>query len=70
MNVLVIKTMSDDSKVRSFLNYPIKNDALTAFYNELAYATSSPDIEGVVVELINDEGRVEKCERYARNSGE
>ena len=64
MNLLTIKTMSDGQKIRSFLNYPSYNDALCAFYNELAYATASEDIVGVMVELIDDEGHVRKCEKY------
>ena len=64
MNLLTIKTMSDGQKIRSFLNYPSYNDALCAFYNELAYATASEDIVCVMVEIIDDEGHVKKHERY------
>lgn len=64
MNLLTIKTMSDGQKIRSFLNYPSYNDALCAFFNELAYATASEDIVGVMVEIIDDEGHVSKCDRY------
>ena len=66
MNVLTIKTMNDGSIIRSLLNYETENDALCAFYNELAYAVASPDIKGVMVELITDDGHVKKCERYER----
>lgn len=66
MNVLTIKTMNDNSIIRSLLNYPTEDDALSAFYNELAYATSSENIEAIVVELIDDNGHVKKCDRYSR----
>ena len=64
MNLLTIKTMNDGSIIRSLLNYETENEALCAFYNELAYAVASPDIKGVMVELITDDGYVKKCERY------
>lgn len=64
MNLLTIKTMNDGSIIRSLLNYETENGALCAFYNELAYAVASPDIKGVMVELITDDGHVKKCERF------
>jgi len=66
MNLLTIKTMNDGSIIRSLLNYENENGALCAFYNELAYAVASPDIRGVMVELISDDGHVKKCERFAK----
>lgn len=64
MNLLTIKAMNDGSIIRSLLNYETENEALCAFYNELAYAVASPDIKGVMVELITDDGHVKKCERF------
>lgn len=66
MNLLTIKTMNDGSIIRSLLNYETENEALCAFYNELAYAVASPDIKGVMVEMISDDGYVSKCERFER----
>ena len=66
MNLLTIKTMNDGSIIRSLLNYETENEALCAFYNELAYAVASPDIKGVMVEMITDDGYVKKCERFER----
>lgn len=65
MNLLTIKTMVDGTIIRSFLNYDTENEALGAFYSELSYTVASPDIRGVVVELITDDGHVKKCERLA-----
>ena len=64
MNLLTIKTMNDGSIIRSLVNYETENGAICAFYNELAYAVASPDINRVMVELITDDGHVTKCERY------
>lgn len=66
MNLLTIKTLSDNSIVRSLLNYPTENEALAAMYYELWYSTSNESVKAVVVELIDDNGRVVKCERYER----
>lgn len=66
MNLLTIKTMNDGSIIRSLLNYETENETLCALYNELAYAVASPDIRGVMVEMISDDGHVKKCERYIK----
>lgn len=66
MNLLTIKTLSDNSIVRSLLNCPTENDALAAMYYELWYSTSDESVKAVVVELVDDNGRVVKCERYER----
>ena len=64
MNLLVIKTLTDGTIARSLVNYPSENEALSALYYELWYATSNTDVFSAVAELISDDGRVAKCERY------
>ena len=64
MNLLVIKTLTDGTIARSLVNYPSENEALSALYYELWYATSNTDVYSVVAELVSDDGRVAKCERY------
>ena len=64
MNLLVIKTLTDGTIARSLVNYPSENEALSALYYELWYATSNTAVFSVVAELISDDGRVAKCERY------
>lgn len=66
MNLLVIKTLTDGTMARSLLNYPSENDALSALYYELWFATSDTNLRAIMVELISDDGRVVKCERFAR----
>ena len=64
MNLLIIKTLTDGTVARSLLNYPTENEALSALYYELWYATSNADVVSVVAEIITDYGNVTKCERY------
>ena len=64
MNLLVIKTLTDGTITRSILNYPTENEALSALYYELWYATSNDNVVSVVAEIITDYGNVTKCERY------
>lgn len=64
MNLLIIKTLTDGTVTRSLLNYPTENEALSALYYELWYATSDENIFSIVAEIITDYGNVTKCERY------
>ena len=64
MNLLIIKTLTDGTITRSILNYPTENEALSALYYELWYATSNADVISIVAEIITDNGNVTKCERY------
>lgn len=66
MNLLKITTRNDGQIIRSLLNYPSENEALSAMYYELWYATSDENTRSIMVELISDEGRVVKWERYFR----
>lgn len=64
MNLLTIKTMKDGNVVREFLHYDSFTAALTALYYALWVATSDPNTASYTAELVSDDGRVEKCERY------
>ena len=65
MNLLLIKTLTDGTITRSILNYTTENEALSALYYELWYATSNDSgIASIVAEIITDYGNVTKCERY------
>lgn len=66
MNLLKITTMNDGQIIRSLLNYPSENEALSAMYYELWYATSDENTRSIMVEMISDDGRVTKCERFER----
>ena len=64
MNLLTIKTLKDGSIERAFLNYTNYTDALSALYYALWVASSDQNVTVFVAELISDDGRVDKCERY------
>lgn len=66
MNLLKVTTMTDGQIFRILVNYSTENEALAAMYYELWYATSDANTQAIMVELISDDGRVTKCERYAR----
>lgn len=66
MNLLTIATHKDGTFARQLLNYPTYDEALTALYMALASAIANENVSRYVAELIADDGRVEKCERYAK----
>ncbi len=71
MNLLIIQTLNDRTVARNFISFTEgtevenENAATSRLYSECAYA-SSPDtpICKIVAEIITDEGRVKKCERW------
>lgn len=65
MNLLVIKTLKDGQIIRTLMNYPTENEAMSALYYELWYSTSDTNVTSVVAELITDNGNVTKCERWS-----
>lgn len=66
MNTLKIAVLKDGTIARQLLNYPTKNDALSALYSELNFATANPNCVSCIMEMIDDNGRVVKYERYIR----
>lgn len=66
MNLLTIEELKDGTFARSFLNYASGDAALTALYSSMASAVANVNVKKCVVELITDDGRVEKCERYIK----
>lgn len=70
MNLLIIKTLNDGQIVRSLLNYSTDSEATSAMYYELWYATSTDNVTSIMCELICDNGHVEKCEHWERETDE
>ena len=68
MNTLKISVLKNGTVARQLLNYPTKNDALSAVYSELAYASANEDCVSCIMEMIDDNGRVVKYERYIRET--
>lgn len=66
MNLLTIAKHNDDTYARRLLNYPTYDEALAALYTSLASAIANENVSSYTAELITDEGRVIKCERYVK----
>lgn len=65
MNLLTIQAVNGE-KIRSFLNYPNSNDALSAFHYTMSSAIANAEVSEVVCALINDKGKVCKLDSYIR----
>lgn len=70
MNLLIIQTAKDGTKARTLISFEGDNaedEAVSRLYSECAYAsaTGSP-IAKIVAEIIDDEGRVKKCEKWGK----
>lgn len=68
MNLLTIATLKDGTFARQLLNYPNYTEALTSLYTSLASAIANPDCNIYIAELIDDDGRVLKREKYDKRS--
>ena len=65
MNLITIQTVSGETP-RSMLAYDTEEQALSAFYSTMASSIANPNLSKVVCELMDDDGRINKCERYER----
>lgn len=66
MNLLTIAKLNDETYARQLVNHPTYDEALTALYMALASAIANENVSSYVAELIDDDGRVAKCERYLK----
>lgn len=70
MNLLLIQASTDGTKTRSLISFEGDNaedEATSRLYSECAYASATgSSIAKIVVEIIDDEGHVKKCERYTK----
>lgn len=64
MNLLVIKTLKSGEIIRTLMNYPSENEATSALFYELWYASADENVTKIVAEIITDNGNVKKCERW------
>lgn len=65
MNLITIQTVNGEY-ARSMLAYDTQEQALSALYSTMASSTANPNLSKTVCELMDDEGRILKCERYER----
>ena len=63
-NLLTIKTLKDNSIVRSFLNYPKDDEALSALYYTMSSAIVDDNVKKVVCAMLGDDGIAYKLEDF------
>lgn len=68
MNLLTIALLKDGTYARQLLNYASYDEALSAMYMSIASAIANEQGASYMAELIDDNGRVLKCERWSRQS--
>ena len=66
MNLLTIQSMRDGTRVREFVSYPTRDDALAALYYKMWTSVSDSDLVNVICELVGDDGVVSRRETYTR----
>lgn len=70
MNVLFFQTTKAGEVNRTLTHYGDEEKALVALYGGMRASIADENIAKVVGEVIGDDGRVSKCERFERVSVE
>lgn len=65
MNLITIQTVNGEY-ARSMLAYDTQEQALSALYSTMASSIANPNLSKAVCELVDDDGRISKCERYSK----
>lgn len=68
MNLLTIQTLTDNTIVRSFVNYPTIAEATSALYSTMASACINDNVVSSICELIGDNGTICQQEIWNRNA--
>lgn len=67
VSVLTIQTMADGTRARVLTTYGDIDKALVGHWGGLRAAVNDPNCVKIVSEVINDDGHVEKCERWGED---
>ena len=67
MNLLTIQTLTDNTVVRSFVNYPTVAEATSALYTTIASACVNENVVSSMCELIGDNGTICQQEVWNKN---
>lgn len=67
MNLLTIQTLTDNTVVRSFVNYPTVAEATSALYSTMASACVNDNVVSSICELIGDNGIICQQEVWNKN---
>ena len=64
-NLLIIQTVNEGTKARSMVSFDTEKKAVNRMAHEMEYATAEgSNVAKVVLEIIDDEGHVMRCDRY------
>lgn len=66
MNVLILKTTADQKHERTITPFSTTDLALINLYGSMRACVGDSNVVLAVAEMIDDNGRVVKCERYER----
>lgn len=66
MNVLILKTTADQKHERTITPFNTTDLALINLYGSMRACVGDSNVVLAVAEMIDDNGRVVKCERYER----
>ena len=66
MNVLILKTTADQKHERTITPFNTTDLALIYLYGSMRACVGDSNVVLAVAEMVDDNGRVVKCERYER----
>lgn len=70
MNLLTLQHTTAGTVSRSLTSYESNDGALSALYQSMRASINAPEILSITALLIYDNGRVAKCEKWAREIAE
>lgn len=68
MNLIIIQTMKDGTKARSFYNYESLDPAIGALYQTLAASVIDDNVNVVLALVMDDNGNISKRESWIREN--
>lgn len=66
MNVLLLRAYKNGNVERTVTHFNTLELALINFYGNMRASVGDENCVSVTCELVTDEGRIEKCDRYKR----
>lgn len=70
MNLLTLQHTTAGTVARDLKSYGSTDGALSALYQSMRASINAPEIADITALLIDDNGRVTKCEKWAREVAE
>lgn len=66
MNLLTLQHTTSGTCARNLTSYGSNDGALSALYQSMRASINAPEIADITALLIDDDGRVTKCEKWTR----